>query len=137
MKVYKPLIIVSAIIVITIISACTPVDKILSKSDAFALTFINSDGKFIVVDIKTGKIVPPCSNRPNADYDACKRPEGFFKKGEVKTLSNAIDKHSNVGKSSVTKQINSRHLILITDWTGSHCETMDDIFLGEVYEICI
>lgn len=136
MRIHKILIIVTAIIAATAISACTPVDRVLSNNNAFALNFVNSNGQFIVVNVKTGKIVPPCSKRPVGEYGACKRPEGFYNKDKYKSISSAKDIASNVGESSVTKRVTSSHLVLITSWRGSVCDTMDAIFAGLVFEIC-
>lgn len=131
MNINKFMIIISAIISVTAISACTPVDKVISKEKPIVLSFINDKGKFVVVNVKTGKIIPPCKARPTEDFKACRGPFiEYTKNAKPGTLA---------GKSLATGskvEVIEERTIKIIRWVGSECISYYDDFEGVWFEWC-
>lgn len=123
---------VTAILVITLISACTPVDRIISEKKPIAISFVDKQGKFNVVDIKTGKIIPPCSKRPTEDYEACIDPfsKNFEKAKSGSSTGKLLSSNSNV-------EVIDERKITIIRWIGSECITYYDWATGDWIEDCI
>lgn len=134
MKINTTLAIVSAILMAFIISACTPVDRIITKEKPGALSFINDKNQFVVVDVKTGKIVPPCSKRPTNGFKACRSPFAEkYKKAAIAVPKKQADKIlASSGKVVILGHI----LIEIIDWKGSTCRTYIDRYSGDEFEVC-
>jgi len=117
------------------ISACnSPVDKILGQHKAFALPFINENGNFFVVNLKTGEIVPPCRERPTGNFDICKRPKGVPHTDE-KTVTRKPHSGDTMQSGDNIEALAS-HTIVIENFPGSICQTLRNANTGKIYEVC-
>ena len=123
-----------SIIAVSVMSACNPVDRIISEKKPIVISFIDNKGKFTVVDIKTGKVVPPCKDRPTDDFKACRDPFSENMKKAAKTKSGNISAEMLIQDSSV--QVLDHHTITIIRWVGSECITYYDWGLSEWVERC-
>jgi len=132
--------------VICITSCASPTDKIIKENGAQEIFFFGSNGEFIVVDKKSGKIIPTCSSRlkkktnkkienPNTiKLPPCKNKNTISKIDPkaikaLQVLKKRIENIKDLGAREVS-------VIVTYKFTGSICRTIEHPLTGISMELC-
>ena len=116
----------------------SPVDKILKENGARTTAFVGKDNKLQVIDVKDGKLIPPCSQRPANGFAKCRSPFDLEKLAGMHGKQGMLDKQSLAatardGKGPVIRYMQDW---LIIEWVGSTCITYYDRATGREIEYC-
>ena len=116
----------SIIVAITILSACTQLDKTISSEKPLALPFINKNGELVIVNARTGEVISACddSAKSKNKKKPCKGPTEQDLTDLV--INNSGDKYNSVLTSGNKVEVIGESTITIIRFKGSDCVTIWD-----------